>query len=200
MTLYVESNFVLEIALGQEELAAAERLLVAAESGVIDLALPSFSLSEPFVRITRGIRDRGRLMSQFRSQIVQLARSTPHQFEVDALQTVPALMSSIDERERDRLVRTVERLLASARVIEFDPASFRVAMDYRTRYDLEDEDAIVLAAVVADLQSNTGSGRHVFANRNRRDFGDIEIVINLRRLGCDLVWGFAEAARLLGIG
>lgn len=200
MTLYVESNFVLEIALGQEELAAAERLLVAAESGVIDLALPSFSLSEPFVRITRGIRDRGRLMSQFRSQIVQLARSTPHQFEVDALQTVPALMSSIDERERDRLVRTVERLLASARVIEFDPASFCVAMDYRTRYDLEDEDAIVLAAVVADLQSNTGSGRHVFANRNRRDFGDIEIVINLRRLGCDLVWGFAEAARLLGIG
>ena len=33
MTLYVESNFVLEIALGQEELAPAERLLAAAETG-----------------------------------------------------------------------------------------------------------------------------------------------------------------------
>lgn len=50
--MYVESNFVLEIALGQEELTAAERLLVAAEQGAIELALPVFALSEPFARVT----------------------------------------------------------------------------------------------------------------------------------------------------
>jgi predicted nucleic acid-binding protein len=199
LTLYVESNFVLELALGQEELASAERLLAAAENRTITLALPSFSLSEPFVRVSRGIRDRGRLLSQMSSQVIQLARSAPHQPEVDVLLTIPDLFATIDRREKDRLVNTLSRILACAKVIELDSASFQSAMDYRTRYGLEVEDAIVLAAVVSDLQSRPGGGQHLFANRNRRDFDDIELAAELSRLGCDLVWSFVDAVRLLSV-
>jgi predicted nucleic acid-binding protein len=191
---------VLELALGQEEWAAADRLLAAAEAGIVDIALPSFSLSEPFVRVTRGIRDRGRVMSLFNSQVTQLARSTAHQSEVHVLQTVSALIDSIDKREGARLTGTVERLLANARLIELDLASFRIAMDYRTRYSLEPEDAIVLAVVAADLAARPGTGPQLFANRTRRDFDDLGIITDLRRLGCEVVWSFAEAARLLGVG
>jgi hypothetical protein len=199
LTLYVESNFVLEIVLGQEELASAERLLAVAETGAIDLALPTFSLNEPFVTVMRGIRDRRRLMSQLRDQVDQPERSTPHQTEVDALRAVPALITSIAEREQDRLARTVERLLATARLIELDLAAFRVATNYRDRYDLQIEDAIILAVVVADLNARPGSRQHLFANRNRRDFRNLALVTDLRRLGCDVVWSFADAARLLGV-
>jgi len=38
LTVYVESNFVLEAALGQEQLEAAEALLALAERGAIKLA------------------------------------------------------------------------------------------------------------------------------------------------------------------
>jgi hypothetical protein len=199
LTLFVESNFVLEIALGQEELAFAERLLAAAESSAIDLAIPSFSLSEPFARVTRGNRDRRRLMSQLGDQVTQLARSTVHRTEVDALRAIPALVTRIDDRERVRLAGTIERLLATARLIELDLAAFRVATNYRDRYDLQIEDAIILAVVVADLNARPGSRQHLFANRNRRDFRNLALVTDLRRLGCDVVWSFADAARLLGV-
>jgi predicted nucleic acid-binding protein len=199
LTLYVESNFVLEIALGQEEFAPAERLLVAAEAGAIDLALPSFSLSEPFARVTRGIRDRGRLMSQFRSQVGQLARSTPHQKEIGTLQAVPELMTSIDEREVDLLTKTVERLLASARIIELDLASFQTATDFKSRFSLQTEDAVILAVVVADLKTKSAVGRHLFANRNRKDFAHPEIAGELRGLVCDFAWSFEDATRQLGV-
>ena len=77
MTLYVESNFVLELALGQEESEQADRLLVAAEQGTIEIALPAFALSEPFSMITQRARERGRLVQQFKAQVGQLARSSP---------------------------------------------------------------------------------------------------------------------------
>lgn len=199
MTLYVESNFVLEIALGQEELVPAERLLAAAEAGAIDLALPSFSLTESFVRISRGIRDRQRLMRQFNTQVDQIARSTPHQAEVGALQSVPNVIATIDQRESDRLASTIERILATAKLIELESAAFQAAMGYRTRYALDLEDAVILAVVVADLTRWPGVGQHLFANRNRKDFDDPGIAADLKRLGCDVVWSFTEAATRLGI-
>ena len=62
-------------------------------------------------------------------------------------------------------------------------------MGYRDRYGLESQDAIILAAVVTDLptQSPRSSGSHLFANRNRKDFGDPDLQAELQRLGCRLV-------------
>lgn len=153
MTLYVETNFVLELALGQEELQAAERLLAAAEVGTVTMVLPSFSLSEPFARVTRGIRDRRRLWNQVNNHLDQLARSSPHQTEVEELQGIPNLFAQIDQRETDRLLMTVERLLSIATTIDLDGRMFQAAMGYRDRYGLESQDAIILAAVVTDLRT-----------------------------------------------
>jgi len=185
--------------LGQEELVPAERLLAAAEAGAIDLALPSFSLSEPMIRVSRSMRDRRRLMSQLNTEVGQLARSTPHQAEVSTLQAIPDLITRINRRERDRLTSTIERILAAAKLIELDAASFQAAMGYRTQYALDMEDAVILAVVVADLKSSPGVGQHLFANRNRKDFDDPGITSDLKRLGCDVVWSFTEAATRLDI-
>lgn len=201
MTLYVESNFVLEITLGQEELNAAERLLAAAERGTIDMALPSFSLSEPFARVTRGIRDRGRLWGQLNNQVDQLARSSPHQSEVGVLRSIPDLIARIDRRDTDRLTRTIERILRAARILDIDLSIFLAAMSYRNQYGLDPQDAIILASVVRDLRIRSASSPrgHMFANRNRKDFGDPELQTELQGLGCHLVSSFEVAADLLGI-
>ena len=47
MTAYVESNFVLEHALQQEQSDACNGILDLAASGRISLVAPAFSLSEP---------------------------------------------------------------------------------------------------------------------------------------------------------
>ncbi len=193
MTLYVESNFLLEIVLGQEQSAAAEQLLAMAERGEIDLALPSFSLSEPLVRVRRGVRDRKRLMKQVNDQVAQLARSAPHKSEVDVLRAIPNLFGSIEQRETNRLITTVERLLGTAKLIELDSSSFGAAIDYRTHYSLEIEDAIVLAGVMADLNSSGQSGPNLFVTTNIKDFNDPSLIGELKNRDCDVLWTFEDA-------
>ena len=48
MIVYVESNFVLELALGQEGSVSAESILILAEQGDIEIVFSSFAISEPF--------------------------------------------------------------------------------------------------------------------------------------------------------
>lgn len=199
MTLYVESNFVLEIALGQEELVAAERLVAGAESGVIQIAIPSFAVSEPFSRVTRGIRDRETFLRQYNGHVRQLARSSPHRLDVGVLEAVPAALDRINDREADRLAETVARLFSTIRPIEFAVSSFHEARGFQLRLNLPIEDAVILASVLADLRASSRRDQYIFANRNRKDFDNPLIIAALQDLGCDLVWTFEEAAARLGV-
>lgn len=63
MIVYVETNFVLEVALGQEQAEAAAEILNRAEGGEIELAIPYLSLVEPFSTVTKRHRDRKHLSS-----------------------------------------------------------------------------------------------------------------------------------------
>jgi len=47
MIVYVESNFILEMVLGQKYASAIESILQLAERGKIELTFPSFALCEP---------------------------------------------------------------------------------------------------------------------------------------------------------
>ena|SRR5579859_5129458 len=78
MIVYVETNFVLEIAREQEQVEAANRILVLAEQRKIELAFPSFTLSEPFSTIIRQRKDRKELLRSLQDTLVQLRRSETH--------------------------------------------------------------------------------------------------------------------------
>jgi predicted nucleic acid-binding protein len=63
MRVYVESNFLLELVLEQEQHHACEELLTLAASRTIELALPAFALIEPYESMVRDERD-GSLLAQ----------------------------------------------------------------------------------------------------------------------------------------
>ena len=48
MNIYVESNFVLELALYQEQYQDCERVLSICEAGKAKLILPAFCIAEPY--------------------------------------------------------------------------------------------------------------------------------------------------------
>lgn len=120
MIVYVESNFVLEVALGQEESPSAESILVLAEGSKIELVFPGFALSEPFATVTQRDRDRRRLRSSFTEMLRQLQRSEPHKQIVSDLQPVPIILTTIVKKEIDLLQSTVDRLLNVGKSIEID--------------------------------------------------------------------------------
>ncbi len=58
MDVYVESNFVLELALLQEQYKSCQELLDLAESKKIRLIVPAFSLAEPYETLIRNNKKR----------------------------------------------------------------------------------------------------------------------------------------------
>jgi hypothetical protein len=61
VNVYVESNFVLELALLQEQQASCEELLLLCEGRRIQLVIPACSLAEPYETLTRRHRQRKRM-------------------------------------------------------------------------------------------------------------------------------------------
>lgn len=190
MILYVESNFVLEIALGQEQGESAEHLLRQCESGVSELRIPSFALAEPFATITQRGRSRRQLTNSLEEQIGQLARSQPHQEEVLHLQSAPAVLRSIEARETYRLQDTIERILSVGTCLPIELSTFYRATSYQSGFGLSPQDALIYASVIEDLERHSGSERRLFVNRNSRDFRDPGISAELQLYQCRLETNF----------
>jgi hypothetical protein len=75
MIVTVESNFVLEIALRQDEVAECERLIALAQAGSIRLAIPACSLFEPFETMVRRRKQREAIFQKLRDELRELART-----------------------------------------------------------------------------------------------------------------------------
>jgi hypothetical protein len=77
MDVYIESNFVLEVALLQEQHESCEKIIALCESNKIHLILPAYSLVEPHETIIRRAKDRAKISSDLENQVKQLLRSKP---------------------------------------------------------------------------------------------------------------------------
>ena len=194
MTIYVESNFVLEIALEQEQSDAAEAILRRAERSEIGLALPSFSLSEPFSTITKRSRDRAQLASQLRNQLRELGRTKSLEGDLRSLELAPTILARIEEKETDGLVQTVRRLLNVATIIQVDASVFEGAIAYRGQFELSTEDALIYATVISHLSLSQSADGHMFVNKNWRHFSIPSIAADLARLNCQYLESFDDAA------
>lgn len=197
MIVYVESNFVLEIALGQEQMASANALLEMAEQGRIGIAAPAFALIEPFSTVTGRERQRNKLIIDFKEQLRDLQRSSPHRVDHAQLLPIPGILAGLGERESNRLTDTVRRLLRAGTVIEVTHAIFEEAMQFRGKYGLSSQDSIVFSSVVSHLTANPVQDRALFANRNWRDFRDPELVAQLGALNCGFVESFDSCHQMV---
>jgi hypothetical protein len=72
MTVYVESNFVLEQALQQEQSESCDAIVSWAASGEISLVIPAFSLAEPHQALAQKEKVRNRLNNELQQQLSEL--------------------------------------------------------------------------------------------------------------------------------
>src|SRR5579864_3261109 len=149
MIVYVESNFVLEIALGQEEAPAAETILAFAETHKLELCCPGFALSEPFATVTGRGRKREDLGKSLTGTLRELRRSKPHEEVVSELQSVPAILTNIANKEFSLLQSTVKRLLHVSKLIELNSAIYEQAIGYQFFFGLSPQDSFIYASVIS---------------------------------------------------
>src|SRR5437660_335051 len=79
MIAYIESNFILELALQQEQASAAEAILALAEQKKVELVLPAFAISEPFSTLAYRRTGLNRVLELLTLELNQIQRSVPHQ-------------------------------------------------------------------------------------------------------------------------
>jgi predicted nucleic acid-binding protein len=189
--VYVESNFILEIALQQEEAAQANELLDMVEGKLIELAFPAFSLSEPFATVVARAKARAGLAETTRQQMRELGRSQPHRSFATSLESLTKQFAAIAKAEMDLLESTLGRMLRAARVLPLDATTFASALAHERTLGLSAPDAIILASVESDLRTVPSQPR-CFLNRNHKDFGQPGVRAVLDALECRYMPAFAQ--------
>lgn len=118
MSVYVESNFVLEHALEQEECDSCSEIIQLASRRQVTLLIPAFSLAEPYQAIAGKAKVRLRLGEELRAQLGELGRSKLHREMMPV--TFGGLPATLIERaqfEREGVRRTVSELIQTAEII-----------------------------------------------------------------------------------
>jgi len=192
MIVYVESNFVLEVALEQQDAPSAQAILALAEEGKIQLSFPTFALIEPFWTVRHRGRMRRDLHASLRMQLNQLQRSRQHEKFISILKPVLTTMLEIEKKEMDLLESTARRLLGVGESIEINRPIFEQAMKYQRHYDLSPQDSIIYSAVIDDLQQQTPKRVKCFISRNSKDFGDPDIKSELTSYNCRYIVEFKD--------
>ena len=199
MIVCVASNFVLEIALTQEESSAAEVILDFAERNESSLAIPSVSVSEPFSTVSYRSVARNAVVEQLRNELHDLRRSRALEEEVRAIELAPVALDRIKNLQLDSLIGAAERILNIATVIPIDAGVSRQAVEYRARYRFSPQDAIVFASIVRPLTDSDDPQRRFFMTRDKKGFQDDPGIAKvLHALNCELLTSFPEAALRLG--
>jgi len=170
MIVYVESNFVLEIALKQEQSASAESIFNLAESNKIALAFPSFALSEPFATVMHRDRERIELHQSLTKTLGQLRRSEPHKQTILDLQPLLVLLKNAVNGEFDQLHSTVARLLKFGAPLELNESTLDQAKNYQVQFGLKPQDSIMYSTVIGDMQRRPLTEAKCFLSRDREAF------------------------------
>lgn len=193
MTIYLESNFVLELAFLQAEHEHCSALLRLSESGDIRLVLPAFSIGEPYETWVRRSKRRREIHEELTTAIRELSRSSPYVRATDHFHELTGLLIRSGEEEKRRLDETLEEILRTVEVIPIGLSIIRAAINYQRELYLSPQDSIVYASVLDHLNSESPEPG-CFITTNSRDFANPDIEFELTHRNCRLLTKFADGA------
>ena len=193
MNIYVESNFVLELSLQQEQSVNCEYILSLCEKHRIRLVVPAYCLAEPHETLTRRHYKRKKMKDELDVQLRQIARTTANAAQLIGFHGLTDLL--ITSADQANLSEVCSRLLTSAEIIPLGTSILTDSRSYQSRHDFSPQDAIVYASIRSHLNQ---SHRHksYFVCRDRH-FDDQDVIDELRSYNCELVPRFDSGHRLI---
>ena len=196
MNVYVETNFVLELAFVQEQHESCERIVALCEAQRASLVLPAFCIAESYETLIRRGNARKAKWEEFARELGQLKRSEPYKDEIDAYQSITGLISRSKDEEKQRLNAVLERLSKIAQLIPIDAAVFLDAVSHGTTYKLEPQDAIVFSSVLRHL-ALANDVESCFVSKDRKAFDDPDIVEMLAKQECKTLFSFIDGCNYI---
>jgi hypothetical protein len=133
VNVYVESNFVLELALLQEQHASCEEILGLCESGSAHLIVPAYSLMEPYETLLRRQAYRRQLKGDLDTQFRQIARTALYRDRLPELASAMSLLVDSAGDDISRLDRVRSRLFACAEIAPLEGEALSQPLDRARR-------------------------------------------------------------------
>jgi predicted nucleic acid-binding protein len=191
-----ESNFVLELALQQEQFEHTEKILQLAENKHLQLVVPACSLMEPYQTLIRRRHERKEFRRRLQDEIKLLERSALHNGMNATSEQIAQILDAGTEIEMGSLEQTIDRLIRICTVPELSLEVVRLGQAMQLGYGLEPRDAIVFASIDTVL-NGLGTSTKVFVNKNSKDFATPLIEGRLEKHGCRLITSFSNACKYI---
>jgi predicted nucleic acid-binding protein len=191
LIVYVETNFVLELAYLRPTSDSCQRLLALARDGKIRIVVPAFALIEARIAWQRNIKRRNRLLLEVRAELGELSRSSPLSDIASQSQAFVSALVDTADQDRRRLESALEALRQQTTVLPTEPAIVPQAYVAELGFGLSPQDAIIYVTVLDHAGRREGS--KLFVTQNANDFRVPQIEEELSRNGCKLLVTFDAA-------
>jgi hypothetical protein len=191
LIVYVETNFVLELAYLRPTSESCQSLLALARDGRIRIVVPAFSLIEARIAWQRNVKRRNRLLSEVRTELGELSRSSPLSDIASQSQAFVSALVDTADQDRQRLESAIEALRQQTTVLPTEPVIVTQAYTTELLLGLSPQDAVVYLTVLDHAERNHGP--KLFVTQNANDFRVPQIEEELTRHGCKLLVTFDAA-------
>ena len=188
MNVYVESNFILELAWMQEQHESCEKILALCQDQQVTLIIPAYSFGETYETLGRHQKNRRLLNTALETELKQLKRSHLHKDKIESYQMISVLLES-DAEENQSFLQSHRRLLELAEII---PLTKDILLAAQTSPKLNSpQDSIVYASVLQYLNQHNNEPS-CFINKNSKDFNDPDVIDELNSNNCKLLSSFND--------
>jgi len=189
MNVYAETNFVLEMALRQEQFLDCEAIVRLCREHRINLIIPAYSLVEPYETLIRRHRERKKLKNALDTELNQLARTDTYASDILKIQTLTTLLIQSTEDEMNRLESVRDDLIGFAEIVPLNSEILKSSAEHQEVHDLSPQDAVVYASILYHLKQ-TEPKTGCFLNKNSKDFDDPDISEMLEYYKCKMLSRF----------
>ena len=197
MNVYVESGFVLTLALQQDDYQASDRILQLARQHRIVLKIPVLSFSEPFATVQYRANNRNRLIAELRREVRELGRTQSHEAMARELVQYTSQMSNVLQMQLDAIEVVLLDLSRICGLLQLDATVLMRASSYKVVHNLRLQDAIILAAIILDLEREQIPDGALFISQNVKDFEVPSVQDALERVNCKYLADFTNAVRFI---
>ena len=194
MIVYVESNFVLELALNQEQSKFARKILKQAKQRKVDLAIPAYGLAEPAWTLRNREQRRENLLREMSTDVRELGRSKARSDLTAALMSHIKILRTAGEEDHRKYDEVVRTLLGCARVLDLTVETLREALRVRKKLLVTRHDSYILGSILTDLRKSRRSAGEVrlFISRDTK-LGKQEISDEFRKFDCRIIPDFKSS-------
>ena len=195
MIVYAESNFLLEWIRQQSGIQAVERIVELAEARTVQLKIPGCAFAEVRTTLERAGKESTALQDAIKRETNKAGGSAHGRRLVklyESIQDTVRKQATVHLKRHDRFAK---RCFRSAQILELNVKILAYLPETLSEYDLNVQDALVLATVVADAASRQTTETKLFVQKDKEDFNTPEIKAVLNAHDCECIWGFESALK-----